>query len=159
MKQIPIITLALVLALFSGCSPKESSTATNSPAVELPWQTDLPKALALAKSENKAVLMDFTGSDWCPGCIAFHKEVALSPQFAAYANTNLVLVEVDFPEKKPQSDELKAANTVLQKNYAVEGFPTLILLNADGKEIGRQLGYDSEKPEVFIAKLEKFSKP
>jgi thioredoxin-related protein len=88
----------------------------------------------------------------------FHDQVARSPEFAAYAKTNLVLIVVDFPNKAPQSDALKSDNMALQKKYEVEGFPTLILLNADGKELGRQLGYAPVKPEAFIAKLEKFSK-
>ena len=126
-------------------------------AADLNWGTDLPKAFAQAKSEKKMVFMDFTGSDWCPGCILFHNEVALSPQFAAYAKANLVLVEVDFPNKKPQSDALKAANVDLQKKYKVEGFPTLLLLNADGKELDRQLGYDPGGTDAFIAELKKSS--
>jgi protein disulfide-isomerase len=128
-------------------------------AADLNWGTDLPKALAQAKAENKTVLLDFTGSDWCPACILFHNQVALSPVFASYAKTNLVLVLADFPDKKPQSDALKSANAALQKKYNIEGFPTLLLLDANGKEIGRQLGYESDGPEAFIAKLEKFSKP
>lgn len=127
-------------------------------AAELNWQTDLPTALAQAKAENKLVFMDFTGSDWCPACIAFHKEATASPEFAAYAKTNLVLMEVDFPNHKPQSAALKAANAALQKKYDIKGFPTLILLNADGKELKRQLGYDSGKIQKLIKKLKKSSR-
>jgi thiol-disulfide isomerase/thioredoxin len=127
-------------------------------AADLNWGTDLPKALIQAKAERKLVLMDFTGSDWCPACIMFHDQVAMSPEFATYAKTNLVLIVVDFPNKAPQSDALKAANAALQEKYDVKGFPTLILLNVDGKELGRQLGYDSGGPEAFIAKLDGYSK-
>jgi thioredoxin-related protein len=127
-------------------------------AADLNWGTDLPKALAQAKAEKKMVFMDFTGSDWCPGCIAFHKKIATSPEFASYADTNLVLVVVDFPNNSPQSDVLKSANLALQKKYEIEGFPTLILLNTEGKEVGRQLGYEPSSPEAFITKLKSFSK-
>jgi protein disulfide-isomerase len=157
MKKLTITTLGLVLALFSGCAPKESAPAAAESA--LPWQTDLPKALAEAKAENKMVLMDFTGSDWCGWCIKFDQETLSTEKFAAYAKTNLALVVVDFPNKKPQSDELKAANADLQKKYGVEGFPTFVVLNADGKEIGRQVGYAPGGPDAFIAKLGKFNKP
>ena len=153
------MTLALMPALLSGCSPKESSVTTDSPAAELPWQTDLPKALAAAKTENKMVLLDFTGSDWCSWCIKFDKEALSTEKFADYAKAHLELVTLDFPDKKPQSDELKAANAALQKKYNVGGFPTFVLLNADGNEVGRQVGYAEGGPEAFIAKLEKFSKP
>jgi len=147
-----------MLAFFSGCSQQESATAPDSPAVALPWQTDLPKALAAAKMENKMVLLDFTGSDWCSWCIKFDKEALSTEKFADYAKTHLELVTLDFPNTTPQSPELKAANAALQKKYAVEGFPTFVLVNADGNELGRQVGYASGGPEAFIAKLEGFSK-
>jgi len=79
-------------------------------AAELDWLTDLQKAQAKAKTENKLVMMDFTGSDWCGWCIKLNKEVFSKPEFADYARKNLVLVEVDFPRYKKQADDVKKAN-------------------------------------------------
>src|SRR5690242_722587 len=79
-------------------------------AAETEWLTDVPAAIARAKSEHKVVLLDFTGSDWCPWCIKLKGEVFETPEFAAFAKENLVLVEVDFPHSKPQSAEQKQAN-------------------------------------------------
>jgi thioredoxin-related protein len=120
------------------------------------WLTDLPKAEAQAKAENKIVLMDFTGSDWCPWCIKFKKEVLDDQKFLDYASKNVVLVEVDFPRKTEQSADLKKANAALNDQYKVNGYPTLVVLDKDGKEIGRQEGYEPGGPKAFIAKLEKF---
>ena len=78
------------------------------------WLTDLPTAEAQAKAENKLVLMDFSGSDWCPDCIALKKKVFDTQKFQAYAATNVVLVDVDFPDKKPQPSNLKRANEELK---------------------------------------------
>ncbi len=142
----------LLFGLFAGCLLFQIHAA------ELKWETDLPTALAQAKAEKKAVFLDFTGSDWCPACILFHKQSTASSEFADYAQKNLVLVEVDFPNNKPQSDTLKTANKALQKKYNIEGFPTLILVNADEKELGRQLGYDSDGINDLIKKLKQFSK-
>ena len=125
-------------------------------AAEATWLTDLPKAQAQAKAENKIVLLDFTGSDWCGWCIKFRKEVLDTPEFQAYAAKNVVLVELDYPHKKVQSADLKKANAALKTKYDVHGFPTLLVLNQDGKEIGRQVGYAQGGPAAFIAKLEKF---
>jgi protein disulfide-isomerase len=122
----------------------------------LPWQTDLPKALEQAKTENKIALLDFTGSDWCGWCIRFDKEVFATSQFKEYADKNLVLVELDFPNNKPQSAELKKANAELKEKYKIEGYPTLVVLDKDGKELGRQVGYSEGGPKAFIAKLEEF---
>ena len=126
-------------------------------AVPPGWTDDYAKAVEKAKAENKNILLDFTGSDWCGWCIKFDKETLSTDKFAEYAKAHLELVVVDFPNKKPQSDDLKAANKALQKKYDVDGFPTFVLLNADGKEIGRQVGYTPGGPDAFIAKLDKFS--
>ena len=126
-------------------------------AAELDWTTDLPKAQARAKEGSKLVLMDFTGSDWCSWCKKLNKEVFSTPEFAEYAKENLVLVELDFPNSKPQSAELKKANASLGKKYNIEGYPTVIVLNSAGKKVG-QLGYQAGGPKPFIAQLEKLKK-
>jgi thioredoxin-related protein len=123
-------------------------------AAETVWQTDLPKAETQAKAEHKIVLLDFTGSDWCGWCIKFRKEVLDTPEFQAYAAKNVVLVELDFPHNKAISDDLKKANAALKTQYNVNGFPTLVVLDSTGKEIGRQVGYAEGGPSAFIAKLE-----
>ncbi|MEO7678731.1 MAG: thioredoxin family protein [Verrucomicrobiota bacterium] len=121
------------------------------------WTTDVPKAQAEAKADNKLVMLDFTGSDWCGWCIKLHKEVFDTAEFSEYAKKNLVLVEVDFPNKKPQTASLKKANHALQAKYGVEGYPTIIVLNGEGKKVG-QLGYMAGGPKAFIAKLEGLKK-
>ena len=121
------------------------------------WLTDLPKAQAQAKTEKKLVMLDFTGSDWCGWCIKLHKEVFSTPEFAEYAKKNLVLVEVDFPNKKKQTTELKAANQALQQKYKIQGYPTIIVLDGEGKKVG-QLGYMPGGPKAFTAALDKLKK-
>lgn len=124
-------------------------------AAELDWMTDLPKAIAKAKEEKKTVLVDFTGSDWCGFCIKLQKGVFGTPEFAKFAKENLVLVELDFPRSKPLPDALKKANAALKDQYKISGFPTLVYLNGQGKEIGRQVGYGGESAPKFIAEVEK----
>jgi thiol-disulfide isomerase/thioredoxin len=133
-------------------------TASEKPAAGLSWGTDLPAALNQARSENKMVLLDFTGSDWCGWCMKFDQDVLSTPAFAGYAKENLVLVVVDFPQRQPQSAALKEANRELKNKYRVRGFPTFVVLNAAGKEIGRQTGYAEGGPDAFIAQLKAFGK-
>jgi protein disulfide-isomerase len=123
-------------------------------AADLNWLTDVPKAEAQAKTDNKLVLLDFTGSDWCGWCMKLDKETFSQPEFADYAKKNLVLVQLDYPNKKPQSDDLKAANAALQKKYNIEGFPTLIALKPDGTVVWKQVGYLAGGPSALIAKLD-----
>lgn len=120
------------------------------------WLTNYDKAIEQAKAENKAVLLDFTGSDWCGWCIKMVKDTLSQKEFTEYAAKNLVLVEVDFPNKKEQGEELKKQNAELQKKFDAKGFPTFVLLDKDGKELGRQRGYLAGGPAAFIAKLDGF---
>jgi len=123
-------------------------------AAELQWMTDLPKAEAKAKAENKIVMMDFTGSDWCPWCIKLDKEVFSTPEFVEYAQKNVVPVQVDFPRRKQQSADQKKANQALQRKYQIRGYPTVVVLSPTGKKLG-ELGYQPGGPKPFIAKLNK----
>ena len=121
------------------------------------WGEDYAKGLAQAKEEKKLVVLDFTGSDWCSWCVKLNKEVFSKKEFKDYAKDNLVLVELDFPNSKPQSAELKAQNQKLQKEYRIEGYPTIIVLNSQGKKVG-ELGYQEGGPAAFIAKLDALKK-
>ncbi len=130
---------------------------THAIAGEGAWLTDFNKAQAQAKTEKKLLLMDFTGSDWCGWCIKLSKEVFSQAEFQQYAAKNLVLLEVDFPQTKKQSSAQKAANSALEKKYKIEGYPTVIVLNGDGKKVG-ELGYEPGGPKNFIAQIEKLKK-
>jgi protein disulfide-isomerase len=122
------------------------------------WSTDLPEALAKAKAERKFVLLHFGGSDWCGWCIQVQKEVYSKRAFKSYAQSNLVLVQIDFPKRKPQPTAVRKANRTLARKFQVEAFPTLILLDAGGKELGR-LGYGRGGPRAFIAEIKKVIHP
>lgn len=126
----------------------------NVAASQLDWLTDTQQALAKARTEQKLVLLNFTGSDWCPWCIRLEKEVFSTPEFAAYAKTNLILVLVDFPRKKQLSEDQKKANSKLAAKYGIEGLPTLVVLDSTGNQLGK-LGYEPGGPSRVIAKLEK----
>jgi protein disulfide-isomerase len=127
-------------------------------AAEAIWRNDYPGALQQAKAENKLVLLDFTGSDWCGWCIKFEHDVLSTSKFADYAGRKLQLVRLDFPRHSPQPDALKRANAALSEQFKVDGFPTFVLVNGDGRELGRQVGYLNGGPDAFISELEKFSR-
>ena len=117
-------------------------------AAEPKWHTDYEKALAEAKKQDKVVLADFTGSDWCGWCIKLKKEVFDTPEFKTWADENVVLLELDFPNSKPQPAELKKQNKELQKKFSIRGYPTIVFISAEGKELGRT-GYKKGGPKVW----------
>jgi protein disulfide-isomerase len=118
------------------------------------WTEDFAKAKTQAKAEHKQILLDFTGSDWCPWCMKLNREVFSQKEWKEYAAQHYVLVEVDFPQHKSQSPALKRQNETLSNKYHVEGFPTVVVLNSDGARRG-QVGYTPGGPKAFIKAVEK----
>ena len=120
------------------------------------WETNYAKALEMAKAQNKRVLLDFTGSDWCPPCMALRKQVFSRPEFRAFAEKNLILVELDYPQRKKQSPELKSQNEKLSSQYGIDekGFPTVVLIDPSGKVLRQFTGYDGESVAAIVAWIE-----
>lgn len=134
------ITLALALGLTINIAPAAS------------WLTDMNAAQEQARTGNKLILVNFTGSDWCGWCIKLKNEVFSKPEFGSFADQNLVLLEIDFPRSKPMSAEVKKANGKLADKYKVGGYPSVHVLDAEGKSLG-QLGYMPGGPGAFLGKV------
>lgn len=122
-------------------------------AADSQWLTSFSDAQTAANKEHKLLLLDFTGSDWCPPCIKLEQEVFSKPQFSDYAKTNLVLVKLDFPAGR-QPASLRAANEALGHKFDVSGFPTVLVLKPDGKVIWKHEGFLEGGPTAMVAKLE-----
>ncbi len=129
--------------------------AACSPGVGAEWLTDLPAAMTRAQKEQKAVLLYFTGSDWCPWCQKLRSEVFDRFEFACYAAGNLIMVEVDFPRRTRISVDQLNANYALASKYGIGSYPTVILLNSDGVVLGK-CSYIEGGVEPFVATIERF---
>jgi thioredoxin-related protein len=116
------------------------------------WLTEQTAAQEQARKEKKLILVNFTGSDWCGWCIKLRNEVFSKPEFDAFASENLVLLEIDFPKKKTLPAAVRKANAAFADKLKVSGYPTLHLLDADGKSLG-QFGYLPGGPTPFLAKI------
>jgi len=117
------------------------------------WLTDFSAARKKAKAENKPVLMLFTGSDWCPYCIQWEKEAFSQTEFKEYAKKNLVLLLVDFPEKKPLPKAQAHANDALVDKFNVDEYPTVVMLDSKGKKLGK-FNYTEGGAKVLLGKIE-----
>ena len=120
---------------------------------EKAWTEDFPAAQLRATEQKKRLFVDFTGSDWCPPCIALHDKVLTQPEFLQHAKEHFVLVKVDFPRNKPQADPQREANQILARAYRVQSFPTVLVLEANGTEVQRLNGYNGGSPADFIKSL------
>jgi protein disulfide-isomerase len=141
-KSIALLPLLAVTALADDVAPPGKAT----------WLSDFDKAVLVAKEQKKDLLVDFTGSDWCGWCIRLDKEVFATPEFEAEAPKSYVLVSLDFPRgaeakaKVPRPER----NQELQEQYGVQGFPTVLVLTADGEVLARS-GYEEGGPKAWLA--------
>ncbi len=118
-----------------------------------PWTSDMAAAKKQAKAEGKDILMDFTGSDWCGYCIELNKTVFSKDEFLKYAPKKFVLVELDFPKGFRLDPQIQQQNQALQSAFGIEGFPSIVLADADGRPYA-QTGFQPGGPAKYIAHLE-----
>jgi len=119
------------------------------------WMTDFEAAKQKAAAENKDLLVNFTGSDWCSWCIKLVDEVFKHDAFKKGVADNFVLVELDFPQDKSKLDEsTQTQNEMLQEKYSIQGFPTILLLDDQGRPYA-QTGYQAGGPEKYLVHLDK----
>jgi protein disulfide-isomerase len=105
-------------------------------AQQLNWHTDINEALEVSNKENKALMLFFTGSDWCGWCKRLQSEVFKTLDFKSWSE-NVVLVELDFPKKISQDDQTKAQNQQLKNMFQVRGYPTVFFVSPEKMEDGR----------------------
>jgi len=127
----------------------------------LVWHTDMVTAVDKAIAEKKPLILFFTGSDWCGWCKRLQAEVFFMPEFEKWAKDNVVLLELDFPRRTEQPEELKQQNTNIQQMFGVRGYPTIwfVTPTKNGTEIGfgkiGTTGYVNGGPQAWIAEAER----
>lgn len=126
----------LILTTFILCSfaLQAQGLSESGKSKQLTWETDINKAISISNKTKKPMLLFFTGSDWCGWCIRLQKEVLLTPDFIIWAQKNVVLVELDYPRRTPQSDEIRNQNAGMQQAFSIQGFPTVWFATANIKE-------------------------
>ncbi|HHS12291.1 MAG TPA: thioredoxin family protein [bacterium] len=116
------------------------------------WHENFQEAMELAGETQKYMLLNFSGSDWCGWCHKLSDEVFSQEAFQNYSEEHLILVLLDFPRNKPQSDSLKKQNKELLEKYGIRGFPTILLLDPKGNT-ALQTGYRAGGPEAYVEHL------
>lgn len=144
MKRAGIVGAAvLAVAVFCGCEQKAVAEAGL-------WQADYDAAMKQAVAENKPVLVSISGLTWCGWCIKLEKEVFSQPEFTAYAKDNLVCVLLDFDRAgKSTNVEFAKQHEALLNKFQIQGFPTVLILNPQGKLIDRT-GYQPGGAAAYV---------
>lgn len=143
------LTLTLIASLLAPPAPAVDSDI---------WMADMAPALERAVAEGKDVLVDFTGSDWCGWCIRLHDEVFQYDEFLAYAKQHFVLVALDFPKEggkvwQAMPAALRARNQEQSEAFGITGFPSVLLMTADGVAYART-GYQKGGADAYVTHLE-----
>ena len=137
--------LPLMALLIVGASPAAVAAGN--------WMTDYEAAKAKAAAENKDLLMDFTGSDWCGWCIRLKDEVFDREAFSSKVGDDFILVELDFPEDTSKVPaETREQNKNLAIKYSVSSYPTIVLADSKGRPYA-QTGYQPGGPEKYLEHL------
>ena len=142
MKRV-IQRLVLVAVLIAGGAMQ---------AVAGTWLTDVEEAKRAAAKKGVPIVANFSGSDWCGWCIKLDEEVFAKEEFLAYAKDNVILLTLDFPSQKAQSKAVAAQNKAFASKHGIEGFPTVLVLDATGKELART-GYRKGGPVAYVEHL------
>lgn len=107
------------------------------------WEQKFSKANSLSKSENKPILIFFTGSDWCGPCKMLVADVFESEKFKELSNSEFILYEADFPRNKNLVTNSQInVNSKLKNKYHINSYPTIVIVNSKGKELGKMKGYN-----------------
>ncbi|MBL7077030.1 MAG: thioredoxin family protein [Kiritimatiellae bacterium] len=147
-KLMSVVLIALTMTTTLGCAASEGGAEGHSA-----WLTDFEAAKKLAAERKVPILADFSGSDWCGWCIKLDKEVFSKKPFQDYAKKNVVLFLADFPSRKQLPAKVTKQNEKLAETYGIRGFPTVLLLDAKGKELGRT-GYQAGGPKAYVKHVE-----
>jgi len=160
MKTI-LVSMGLLAVLLSGasCSAEGDKSAATKGATaagmeKAAWFTSYDQAKTESLKRNVPILVDFSGSDWCGWCIKLEQEVFSKTEFKDFADKNLVLLLVDFPRRKALSAAITKQNEKLAADFSVTGFPTVLILDGQGKELART-GYQPGGAVEYVKHLQR----
>ena len=114
------------------------------------WLTNYEQVVSKSIKEKKPVMVNFTGSDWCGWCKKLKRAVFDTEVFKAWAEKNVILLELDYPRRTFQSEKLKKQNAQLQQTFRqfVRGYPTVLIF-----EVNRTFKDDGSKDRDNIMLL------
>ena len=147
-----ICALTAILGVCTMDAANANPPSNNAAVSEITWMTDFDAAKSLAKAQSKPMFVFFTGSDWCPWCIKMDTQILSTPEFQQALAQKMIFVKIDFPRQTKLDKATKDQNDKLSKTYEIQGFPTVILLDSNGKKIDK-LGFQAGGGAKYAQKV------
>ena len=138
-----------------GCAEKDIAVSHDRKMGHIEWTTNYQEAEALAKKENRPLLLFFTGTDWCGWCKRLVREVFDDPEFAEKLGNRFVFVELDFPMRKTLPEAIVKQNQELKEKYKIDGYPTVVIVSPSGQKLG-VTGYREGGARAYAEHLQSF---
>jgi thioredoxin-related protein len=122
------------------------------------WKQNYSEALEQAISEDKPLILVFSGSDWCPPCKRLDRNIWTSEKFKSFSAKEYVLYKADFPRKKVNKlpQEQLNQNKKLAERFNPKGHYPLVLVLDKSEQVLGTTGYQKISPEAYIAVLNSF---
>ena len=130
--------------------PTDASSVEENDAESI-WSVSYKEARNRARKEGMSILMEFTGSDWCPPCKALHKNVLVKDAFVKEMPKKFILLKLDNPrDKSKQTPEEIEQYKEMSAKYQISGVPSIILADKAGKPYHKQSGYNNQAAEDWV---------
>ncbi len=153
MNHIRVVVLFFALVISTIAIAQTPAAEANYAAENPGWLVNLDEAYAKSKASNKPILANFTGSDWCGWCKKLTASVFSQPEFKTWADSSVILLELDYPKRKQLPSVIAQQNQGLQQAFQVSGYPTVWLFDLNKDEAKNQysisaLGKTGYRPSV-----------
>ena len=175
-----IVNLTLIGAVLSGCLTPEKDELANEPATEetpefgsflpdeqkrknatnspLPerdyskidyatWESNPRDAMRRAIALDRPLLILLTAPSWSENSQKFNHEVVLSQTFNDFVRDKLVLSFLDYPQRITNAPD---SMRKFKERYQVRGYPTILLLDHEGRELWRRTGYSPGRAKDYF---------
>lgn len=116
------------------------------------WLDNFQGVKEQSQTSKLPILALFTGSDWCPGCIFLESRILSDKEVASFINKSFVPFKADFPRARKLQPGVSKQNARLSYEYGIEGYPTLLLIDKDGRKLAMAYN-ESGNPKDFIKQL------
>jgi thiol:disulfide interchange protein len=127
-----LLFIAVVVVCYQAFGPGQGGKV-DFPRVVISTPTPVK---ATPPAEKIRVIL-FTGTEWCPACKHLDSSVITNPAWREFAAQEIRFLSVDIPADRSRA---KPNDLTMVSTYGVSAYPTMVVLDAAGKELSRQVG-------------------